>query len=130
MAHHVFVDHALGLIRADHTGDVDLPDLQLARSEIVAQMEATGLRRLLADYRGVGEVPSLPEIFRFVDEHYRLFPGNSRLAFLVDPQRHGKESALAENVGSHWGMCLKAFHDEQLALAWLDEVPSPPSATV
>ena len=114
----ISVDTSRGIVRITHKDEMSLEDMLEGRRQVGLKMQETGYSKMLVDVLDVASAPGTMDTFEISSSHHRDLPDDFRLAILA-PAHMIKDAKFGETVGVNRGFIIKAFQDEEEAIAWL-----------
>lgn len=122
MPERVWVNHKSGIIEVASEGVVTEAENVAALKQVIALIEKSGHRRVLADTRKQTVVPSIFGILKFGES----LPRGIQFALIVDSIQSTAEIVeLLRVIARSHGTCIELFPQRKTALAWLLNTPAP-----
>lgn len=128
MPYEITVDRDAWVLRVRYTGEITLDERLVIAGQVLGVMQTTGIHGVLLDFRSAQSLGAQPEaVARIVNQCAPHLPADARLAYLVHYD-HQVDSSV-EDLARSRGYQVDRFHDQQVALAWLQEgfASAPPA---
>jgi len=108
-----------GVLEVVSTGDLELAEMELERSEVGEMMQKNGFRKILVDDTAITSLPSSVELYQFGSTFWQsALPAKIIIAHVVHKDVLS-EMEFLENVAVNRGTNIKTFTDHDEAFNWL-----------
>jgi len=118
MPENITVNKELGIIEIHSYGEVAREDLDLSLATVNQIGEDAGIRMVLVDTTEQETMPSITDIFGFVDK----LPDSFRFAIVVSEKQTTKDKQdFLETVAINRSFNVKEFFSRKEAIDWLND---------
>lgn len=106
------------LVRVNHSGTIDLEELNEAREKARAVMQVKGFTKIFVDATKVTNNLAMTEHFVFTASHKVILPPNVKIAIVMSA-KFFKRNQYIEEAAESTGTNLRTFAKKGEAKAWL-----------